>query len=95
MHPLTKWTAAGHKKHYIPYGAMLHISMHLPRTILFIVEAKNAVWNQRTASLLSHVGCGVQTAIVKVSARPQTNFWMHSVLCVKELHRASHSILKT
>jgi hypothetical protein len=79
----------------IPRTVAMHISIHLPRTILFIVEAKNAVWNQWTASLLSHVGCGLQTAIVKVSVRPQTNVWMHTVLCVKEHHRIPHSIFKT
>jgi len=73
----------------------MHISMHLPKNILFVVEAETAVWNQLTASLLSHVGCGLQTAIVKVTARPQTNVWMHMVLCVREQHRTPHSIFKT
>jgi hypothetical protein len=74
----------------------MHISLHLPKNILFVVEAENAVWNQWTASLLSHVGCGLQMAIVKVTARPQTNVWMHTVLCVKEQHRTPpHIIFKT
>jgi hypothetical protein len=73
----------------------LHILIHLPRNILFIIKAENTVWNQRTVSLLSHVGCRMQTAVVEVPARPQANVWMHTVLCVKEQHRIPCSVFKT